>query len=322
MKCPYCFKVSRFSVQRKKGSRKVYYCAYCKSELPRAFIESPETQYTKIGMIGYTGHGKTAYKTSLLYQLKALNDFWNDFYFETFDDTSHDSMYTRVSLLEQGRLPKSTRAVFPRPTFFRLNNFSYLRTRFVSMFDTGGKLFSRLDLMTRKGRYLANCNTIFFFISLTEEDMKDNWNLKIMKLLDRYSQVIYSRYGIKTSKKQNILFVLTKSDELVKLNNEQKLSENIVNYFESGTIEKYRNLDENWFNFIKLNSESIESWLRANNCNSFINSAKNHFKDVGFVMTSALGSAPIDDVSANKLSTKDPKGVLDPLIWALHISQE
>lgn len=53
--------------------------------------------------------------------------------------------------------------------------------------------------------------------------MENKWNLKIMKLLYRYTHAIYSRYGLKTNRKQSIVFILSKADELMKLNGEQKV---------------------------------------------------------------------------------------------------
>jgi hypothetical protein len=320
MKCPYCFKVTYVSTQRKKGSRLVNYCNYCKSEVPRDYIESPDLLTTKIGMVGYSGHGKTTYTTSLLFLLNSIHAYWSDFYFEMLDDYSNNAMYNMVNELEQGNLPPSSPAIFPRPTFIRLNNLPYFNTQFASMFDTGGQLFDNLELMTRKGRYLTQANVIFFFISLTEEDMKDNWNLKIMKLLDRYINVVYSRYGTKTSVKQNIMFIFTKSDELLKLNGQEKLSEDIVDYFKNGVVEQYAQINENSFERIKQNSDDIEAWLRSNNCNSFINYAKDHFKKVSFVLTSALGNTLVNNNFDKKLSTDDPRCIFDPLIWAMHIS--
>jgi len=320
MKCPYCFRINRFRIQKKKGSRIVYYCSLCKSEIPKVFLESPETPFTKIGMIGYSGHGKTVYNISMLYLLNSLHAYWNNFFFETLDDTSHIAMHSAVPDLKEGRMFMRTNAIFPRPTFLRLNNTPLLNTQFVSLFDTGGRLFDNLDMMTRKGRYLAHANVIFFFISLTEEDMLDNWNIKIMKLLDRYINVVYSRYGVKTKKKQNIAFILTKSDELIKLNGEYKLPENVIINYENGTIEKYRHFEKSTLENMKNSSDAIESWLRSNNCNSFINFAKNHFKNISFVMTSSIGSTPENGKLKEELNIQNPKCVLDPLLWAMHIS--
>ena len=320
MKCPYCYKLNRFKVQKKKGSRIVYYCVFCKSEVPKVFIESPETPLTKIGMIGYPGHGKTIFKLSLLYQLRALPNYWDSFYFETLDDTTHREMYYEVPELEHGRMFMRTKAIYPLPTFIRLNSIPYFNTQFVSLFDTGGRLFENLDVMTRRGRYLAHCDVIFFFISLTEKDLIGNWNMKIMKLLDRYLNVIYSRYGVNTKKKQSIIFILTKADELLKLNGEINLSNELKQNLANGAIEHYRHFDENKLNEIENNSAEVENWLRSNNCNSFINLANSHFKNISFAITSAIGNSPINGKLEKELSLKDPRCVLDPLLWAMHVS--
>ncbi len=292
----------------------IYYCSYCKSEVPRVYLESDAIPATKIGMIGYSGHGKTTYKTALLYLLKSIHPYWNDFFFETLDDDSHKAMYYDVDEFEKGKFPAATRAVFPRPAFILLNHTPFFNSRYISLFDTGGQLFENLELMTRKGRYFTQVNVIFFFISLNENEIKENWNLKIMKLLDRYIHVVYSRYGTKTAKYQDIAFILTKSDQLLNLEGEQKLPDQLTDYYTQGTIEKYRQINTGLFEAIIQNSKGIEAWLRANNCNSFINYARNHFRNISFMLTSAAN----DSIAGNRFAPDGPKCILDPLLWAMH----
>jgi hypothetical protein len=318
MKCPYCFRTTWYKDQRKKGSRVVYYCPRCKSEVPKDHMESKEFQFTNIGMIGYTGHGKTTYLISILHMLKSLHKYWDEFFFETLDDKSHAMTYYQAQELEQGIMPASTRAIYPMPTFIRLNHTPYFDIRYISLFDTGGQLFENLELMTRKGRFYTQAKVIFFLISLSEKDMTDNWNLKIMKLLDRYVQVVYSRYGTKTSRNQNIVFILTKSDELLKLETEQRLPESVINYYKNNTIEQYGQIDKNTFDTIKLNSDQLEKWLRSHNCNSFINLAKSHFRNVSFALTSVFEHAQSENNLTDKLIL-NPRCVLDPLIWSMNL---
>ena len=172
--------------------------------------------------------------------------------------------------------------------------------------------------MTQKGKYLAHSDTIFFIMSLIEADIVNNWNHRTMQLLDRYIHVVYSRYGADLSKKQNIVFIFTKSDTLAKDEGERKLSTEVSDYFNNGTLERFNYLDSYTFSQIKYNSDNIENWLRANKCNGFINLAKNHFRSVSFVLVSSLGNAPVDNKLAKGISPLDPKCVLDPFLWALH----
>lgn len=317
MKCPYCFKDLKLKVQN-RGTRHLYYCNRCESEIHRAYVDYPNTPFTRIGMVGYTGHGKTVYITSLFYQLQALDSYWDGYYFETLDDFTHDIMFEKVLELKKGRLFSGTPINFPEPAFIRFNQMPHFGSQIVSMYDIGGGVFDNLDLMTQKGKYLAHSDTIFFIMSLIEEDIIDNWNLKTMKLLDRYIHVVYSRLGANLSRKQNIVFVFTKSDELMKASDSKKLDFEIVDYFRTGTIDQFRYLDNYSLEQIRSNSANIENWLRANECNGFINLAKSHFRSVSFVLTSALGDAPVENKLVKGLSPLDPKCVLDPFLWALH----
>lgn len=62
----------------------------------------------------------------------------------------------------EGKIPATTQPVYPRPVFLRLNNILYFDHGFVSIFDTGGKFFKNIDLMTREGRYFARTDVLFF----------------------------------------------------------------------------------------------------------------------------------------------------------------
>ncbi len=317
MKCPYCFRDLKIKVQ-KKESRHLYYCSRCESEIHRAYVDYPNTPFTRIGMVGYTGHGKTVYITSLFYQLQALDAYWDNYYFETLDDFTHEIMFEKVFELKKGNLFSGTPINFPEPAFIRFNNMPVLGTQIVSMYDIGGGVFDNLDLMTQKGRYLAHSDTIFFIMSLIEEEIYEDWNMRTMKLLDRYIHVVYSRFGANLSKKQNIVFVFTKSDELAKDEGEKALSYEVADYFKNGTIEQFGHFDSYSFDQMQNNSANIESWLRSNGCNGFINLANNHFRSVSFVMTSSLGDAPIKNKLSKELVPTDPKCVLDPFLWALY----
>lgn len=317
MKCPYCFKVTTLHIQKKKGSRIVYYCSRCLTEVPKGFIDSPDIPYIKIGLVGYSGHGKTTFLTSLLHQLTRLHTYWDNYYFEMLDDNSRESIYYKPVRIERGESLSPTRAIFPRPTFIQLKNVPEFNNCFVSFFDTGGRLFENLDLMTSKGRFLAQSDVIFFFVSLAEEDMTGNWNLKIMKLLDRYIHVIYSRFGIKTQKNQSIVFILTKADRLLKLNGAINLPDDVISYNRKSDLKQYWQLDNDLFQNILENSQNIENWLRASDCNSFINLANNHFKKVSFVLSSSLSNFSEVNELESRLVLNSAKCMLEPLLLAI-----
>jgi GTP-binding protein EngB required for normal cell division len=302
---------------KKKGSRKVYYCSLCQSEIPRIYFESPDLSYTKIGLLGYSGHGKSTFVTALMSTLNQLTNSWKNLTIETLDDDSHHSLNYKTTELIKGNMPLPSPAVYPRPTFFKLSGFPDSDLRFISIFDTGGKLFENLELMTKKGRFYSHTDVIYFVISLVEEEMKDIWNMKIMKLLDRYINVVYSRYGTKTAKKQDIIFILTKADQLLKLENGKKMDQEISSKLMKSPIDNYIQSPSDIKNQINENSERIEYWLRSNNCNSFINFAKDHFRNVSFSLVSIYGSTDSEENKIKLLTPDKHWAVLDPFIWTL-----
>lgn len=189
------------------------------------------------------------------------------------------------------------------------------------MYDIGGGVFDDLDLLTEKGKYLAHSDTIFFIVSLVDPDVLEDWNLKIMALLDRYIHVVYSRFGIELAKNQNLFFVFTKSDELAKRDDNYKLSDELIEYLNSGSFKNMNFINDFTFNKIKYDSDMIKEWLRTKGCNSFINLAENHFKTVNFALVSALGDAPVNNVMVNSISPESPKRVLEPVFWALNATK-
>lgn len=320
MICPYCFKNRHFRIQKKKGSRVVYYCTRCKSEISKTYYESINIPLTNIGLVGYVNHGKTVFSHSMLYLLKSLSFYWENHFVEPLDDHSNYAINVGVPQLQSGKMFDSSISGYPRSIFLKLNNMPYFKNRFINIFDTGGRLFDNLEFMTKNGRYFANTQVVFFIISLPEKNMVGDWNIKIMKLLDRYINVVYSRYGIKISKQQNAAFIFTKADELIRLNGEVNLPENIQHQIKEGDISNYRELSNNTLSDIEINSGNIETWLRNKNCNSFINMAKNHFKNTNFSMVSSIPYTPKNGIRNGSISMIDPKRVLDPLIWALHVT--
>jgi hypothetical protein len=159
IRCPYCLETT---------TPESYHCANeaCKAELPRDFVDSKEPK-TTVGLVGFSGHGKTVYLTSLFYLFKFLRGKVNDYYFLSLDDNTHKIIYEHVPLFEdQSTLPESTPANFPHPSLIRFHKVPYYQDWFLSFYDTAGEVFDRTQTITNQGRFCAHSDNIFLLSAL------------------------------------------------------------------------------------------------------------------------------------------------------------
>jgi hypothetical protein len=56
----------------------------------------------------------------LFYQLQALDAYWDNYYFETLDDFTHEIMFEKVFELKKGNLFSGTPINFPETGIYSL----------------------------------------------------------------------------------------------------------------------------------------------------------------------------------------------------------
>ena len=78
MRCPYCLELTKPTLE-KKDNRLVYVCSNpnCKMEIARDFVEKPKVPLATVGMVGFPGHGKTVYVTSLFLECLIAHHGYN-----------------------------------------------------------------------------------------------------------------------------------------------------------------------------------------------------------------------------------------------------
>lgn len=315
--CPYCLNEVRPKIKRGVG----YCCSVkdCGECLPKDYID-PANLKLRIGLIGFTGHGKTVYLTSLFYTLRVLSrrNIWRDFSWRTCDDYTHKIKYSDVRKFERSELPESTPENFPRPALLHLQNVPSIGDVFLSLYDTAGRVYESTDKITDMGRSVAHADNVFFIMSLIESGFdKDNGSdagLEMERLLDTYIRGVYEKLGADLSK-QDMVVLLTKADEISSLPEDLKLFLNggscrwWVNDGESDLRRRFEELDSY--------SERIRKWLRSEDCGGFVNLAENNFKSVSYTLVSSTGAKPVGDALITHLEYDHPKRVIDPLVFAM-----
>lgn len=325
IRCPYCLKIVEPTEQRVKFTGKIkYICPIkeCNRELPRDFIEKEDALRATVGLVGFTGHGKTVYLTSLFYLLKFLsrsND-WGDFSYLALDQHTLDTIYKHVSLFEkESQLPAGTPENFPEPALIQFNAIPSFEDSFISFYDTAGRVYEDVGKITDMGRFVAFSKVVLFIISI--EDCKKTGGLadEMEKLLNIYINAAYDKLGVKLKKNQHLIVVLTKADVI------EGLPEELKDFLNKGSYEWYRienpnakkGIPDSKLKDIKEKSKYIKSWLENNECGGFTKLAERNFKSVEYTIVSSLGSAPVGANLATRLQPEHPKRVLDPFLWVI-----
>lgn len=315
MKCPYCLSQSQPSLE-KREFRTVYVCSNrsCGAEIHRDYVEQINIQRGFIGLVGFSGHGKTSYLTILFYLLRQFtrSNTWNDFYFQTLDENTHDIIYNVVNILEKkSELPESTPQNFPLPSLIYFKNIYLFGDYFISFYDTAGAVYEDINRITNMGRFVAGSDVVFFIISIN--DCGTDFINEMERLLDIYVNAVYNHLRINLKESQHLIIVLTKGDMI------QKLPRNIIQFLQEGSINWYKINDKTESNLqsLKDQSDQIKDWLEKMGGRGFIKRANDKFKSVEFTLVSSTGAAPTGIKLSARLRPEDPKRVLDPFLWAL-----
>jgi len=316
VRCPYCLSETRAELKPGTG----YCCPECQEALPRDYVDRSNSR-ARIGLVGFTGHGKTVYLTSLFYTLRVLSnrDIWRNFSWRTCDDHTHKIKYSDVRKFENSKLPQSTPENFPRPALIHLQNVPSMGDIFLTFYDTAGRVYESTEKITDMGRFVAHADTVFFLISLSESglgncDMADV-SFEMERLLDIYIRGVYEKMHVDLSDNQEMVVLLTKADEIDILPEDlhNLLNRSSCNWWISdgsgGMESKLRDLD----NY----SDRIRKWLRSEGCGGFVNLAENNFKGVKYTLISSTGASPMGDTLVTKLEPEHPKGVINPLVFAM-----
>ena len=168
-------------------------CPKCNSEIYRDFVEKAKIPRTTVGLVGFTGHGKTVYLTSLFYLLKFFKRrmIWREnFSWLSLDDNTHRIMFKHVPLFEESHLPEGTPANFPHPSLIQFSKVPFFGDHFLSIYDTAGSVFEETARITDLGRFVAQSEVVLFVISIP--DCGGRWADNMERLLETYINAVYN----------------------------------------------------------------------------------------------------------------------------------
>lgn len=304
MRCPYCLTTSTAPhINAQTGS---YECPNCRSVLPKGYIEHKKVPRATVGVVGFSGHGKTVYLTSLFSELSKLSNHWQGYYFRCLDDYTHRILYEQVPLFQSGVLPDSTPANFPSPSLIKYANIPGYSDAYLGYYDTAGEVFNDADNITRTGYFVAHADAILFILSIPD-CTRDSLDDDLSRLLDTYIRAVEDYLKITLKEHQELIVILTKGDLI------PNLPHTLQDWLNHGGMASY--LQPLTEHRLELNyiSMTLESWLREDlQCNRFVNMAYEYFKEVRFTIVSSTGRD-----KDGKQNSWEPLRVLAPFIWVL-----
>lgn len=304
--CPYCLAESSIKKLSDPNNNQYYACNTCKSNISREYAENTTCETEVISTVGFRGHGKTLYFSSLFYSFDKLATIWPGFYSFATDEKSLNTIKDNISKLKKGELPPPTPTSFPIPTNARLSNMPALGNRFFLFYDTGGEAYAGASKLIKYAGFVGRSKTIIFLVSLKDIDFDP---LKLHELLNVYVQGLTELGG--DPKKQDLLIVYSKGDLIGSHLDEWQ---QIHTYLSNGGLENLRDLNLGRYVLsMKMVSSRLKRFTKKElNALQFVNFAQDRFKSVEFSIISSLGAKP----EGNRLQVEmNPKCIFDPLLW-------
>ncbi|MEM7040953.1 MAG: hypothetical protein AAF570_28575, partial [Bacteroidota bacterium] len=284
-------------------------CPTCRTPIPNSVLETNAHLRTTVGVVGFSGHGKTVYLTSLFSLLKRFSNYWPGYYFRSLDDYTNRIIYEQVPRFEQGELPESTPANFPSPAMVHYHDLPRYGDAFVGYYDTAGEVFSESAQIARAGFFVAHSDVVLFIISIP--DCKSaSLDEEMCRLLDTYILAANDQLNANLKASQRMVVIFSKGDLLL-----DKMGHRLRDWLVDGGKDWYANTLEDRLADLSIASLWTEEWLADRmGCRRFLNMAKDHFKEVRFTVVSALGNEGEQGIDGLKPS---PLRVLDPFLWLI-----
>lgn len=307
--CPTCLAEVRFESYR---------CPNCNEVVPAKYVKD----YAKyppvvVNAVGFQGHGKTVYFSSLFdaLQRQQLNSCWPRFYYMPLNKASLKTVCEKAEELAEGKLPGGTPKVFSEPAMIQVAHIpaacvsARQRNCTLLFYDTGGESFQDPDMLDKYAPFLRRARTVMFLISTPDLERP---NVSMADLLQKYMLGMVN--NLKTSTKdQHLVVVYTKADEI----SFGKEWQDLENYLLAGSVVGMKDTKGYEKALHGISERLREFTAHRLEANMFLNIAAEHFRSVAFSMVSALGAQPV----GNHLSIQTvSRRIMDPLLWMINKS--
>ncbi len=133
-----------------------------------------------------------------------------------------------------------------------------------------------------KESLVADAHATSFLISIP--DAGEDWQNEIEKLLDIYLLAVYDHMRLDLKKRQNLIMVFSKADELLQGPPQRQLSSELAHYLaDVGSYGHYNQMEEK-LKELRLVSQGVRSWLQAKGGVGLIKTCEAYFKSVEYTL--------------------------------------
>jgi hypothetical protein len=323
--CPRCLKRMGVNPKQPRETR----CPECGFAVPQTYV----AEYSKslpgfIQLVGWTQAGKTMYLDNLRLILYDMDQAWQGYFTRPISqlDLSHKEVLLRERAAGKvpGSTPKSDRdsnSVY----IMQLNNMQRWQTRFLTMMDHAGEMFSSFDMPVEDIPFLQHTPTAILLFSL-DELLARNAAKTVDDLVNIYVTALETKAGVNFKREhRRLIIVFNKADKVADLPAE--LQEYVF------TDDLYSSLRERtpppmdsqalaeYIERMGRVSDSIAAWVKRAmpGGSGMLAFLQNRGIDARFCLISATGQELGPQSSAADLR---PCRVVDPFFWALEFQSK
>ncbi|PWV45826.1 hypothetical protein [Chitinophaga sp. S165] len=329
--CPYCFanvhrRMKEYNIRTgHRKAVKLYRCANssCRSELPSDFFAS---RTTSLAVVGGLQCGKTSFITLfcelLMHRKSLLGDL--GIYGSIINQEGRDQFEKNRSILIQQELSLDGTTKDQHPTIVRLHNKHHKKVTYITLLDSPGEQFSKIDILIQKHPNLQYAQGIVFLMNpldigellrliqkerpgtIPSGSYTNNNNFDILETLYQF----YLRTGrIKPNRKikAHTAFCLSRADLIAE----------IVNLYIPPDFDPDMESIQDILSEVDLVSTDLRELLEETD-KKLLNIMDKQYQNYRLFPVSPLGKMPRrDGMDLRVPGGVDPKGVLQPLIWLL-----
>ncbi len=322
------YKCSGSGSSKCDGDATVRRCPYCDADLPQFSLETPNLQFSIVGM---SNSGKTNYITVMLNELSRISSISLALSHQTRETKEHHDTNVRY-IYAQHTVPPATEAGNKMPQIWSLKNLhkksgNNVATYTFTIYDGAGEDHeNNMDPNSPVCRYIKNSKALIVVIdplvipgvigscSLDPQMVNNSLNgsdslaKNINNVLNDLIVYIKTAKCISASEMIDIpvAVVLTKFDTIMNtdyFSDSSPLKSSSVAVSSDGTV----NLAE-----IMQVSEEIQNWFIEIGEVGFVNNLKSNFRNMMLFGVSSYGAPPVNGTLPKSIR---PHRVLDPLLW-------
>ncbi|WP_027623031.1 GTPase domain-containing protein [Clostridium lundense] len=298
-------------------------CPFCHNELP---ITSGRGPSKIISVVGASQVGKSVYMTTLLYALEkyscerieasliAGSSLYNDEIRE-----NQEKIFEKNIMLD----PTPKQHIEPIIENMKFKDDKIAPITFI-FYDIPGEGMTDRDYIEKHGEHIKNSDGIIFLvdplqmrtlrkkISLVNREFKGDFTEKYQEPKDIIVYLFENFISKQSKEKTNIptAIVVTKSDMLINLSDEEYISEN-SNIFRNYEHKEFFNLNE----YENIDGEIRKFLSKADS--SFKGTMDTYFGVTGYFAVSSLGCNP-ENLKIDSSTSINPLRVDEPFLWLLY----